>query len=84
MEGTPWIAYTKEDLDKQPYVESGDVFLCPYCDDEHALITANDGGEMLLFFLCDGRRHVGAVANRLIVNLQPHSSGIHSDEGEGH
>ena len=76
---TPYIGYGNDTLGKQPRVADGDRFICPDCNEQHALEAARDANgqktDLLLFYRCQGKSKLGGVSGQLIVGVKCDVSG---------
>ena len=79
MNGTPFVGFSNDTLDRQPKVHKGDVLECIHCGGEHiAQAAKNEDGsesELILFYNCGGNAYLAAVAGRLIIGTPADMSG---------
>jgi hypothetical protein len=72
--GAPFIAFSSEGLAKLPEVTIGQVFGdCPHCGNDHVLVGQE--GASVLFYICKGRSHIGAIDGRLVAFEKPDMGG---------
>lgn len=65
-EKVPFVAFSNEELESQPKVESGETICCPRCGEQHRLLDGDPPG-LLLFYHCGEDLCLGAVDGRLVV-----------------
>jgi hypothetical protein len=76
---TRYIGFSNDDLGKiQIVVHAGDTFLCQKCGKLHELLGGTVNGEpseLLLFYTCEDSMRLGAVDNKLVIDIKPTTSG---------
>jgi hypothetical protein len=76
---TPYIGFGNDQLEGKPIVHAGDVFLCRQCGQLHELKGGTDENgevtELLLFYNCGEKAYLAAVANKLVIDVNPPVSG---------
>lgn len=79
VNGTPFVDFSNDTLDRQPRVHKGDILECPHCGGEHTAEAGKneDGSEsdLILFYTCGEYTYLVAVAGRLIVGTPADMSG---------
>jgi hypothetical protein len=81
MSPIPYVGFSHDNLDKQPLVHKGDTVTMP-CGHDHILQCGFcDGKEddFLLFYMCEGKPILAAVANHLISYTESDCHGELSD-----
>ena len=77
--GTPFVGFDNETLNRQPRIRKGDVVECPHCGGEHiAQAATNEDGsesELILFYSCGESTYIAAVAGRLVIGTPADVSG---------
>lgn len=71
----PYIGFSNKTLDDKPRVKAGDELICPKCGGRHKLEADDKGGQLLLFYTCDGNVCLGAIAGKLVAGERPDVSG---------
>ena len=76
---TPYIGFSIDDLRDRQTVHAGDTFLCDKCNKLHELEAGKDEkgnpAGILLFYMCEETPYLGAVDNKLIINVEATVSG---------
>lgn len=76
---TPFIGFGNDTLAKLPQAKSGDEIRCRKCGGLHTLEMGTDKrgnpSDVILFYKCGEEIYVGAIAGRLIVDVEPDLQG---------
>ncbi len=80
MSDVPYIGFGNETLNKLPTVLAGDKIECVKCGGEHELLPPDgwkEGDEqpIVLFYKCDDKSYLAAIAGKLIINVRSDVSG---------